>query len=602
MQLFRSSWPHLVTILVVGLAVSVPIVVWGFCLGEPIHLIWARRFAEQLWSGELYPRWLMDMNSGLGSPTFFFYGSIPFYVSSLFQTVVPQGDLGWPAIGLSASFALVASAFAAFAWLRQVVGRNGALAGALAYMLLPYHLEIDHLVRFAFAECWALVWLPLVLAGAHRCILGDKRAVVPLALAYALLVMTHPPSTLLFSAVPVAYAACMAPRGQVRLAVTLVVGGMFLGGMLGAIYLLPALMTQAYVSVQDTTSGYFSYAQHFLFTTAPLDLPGRSQAFVDYALAFRAAMNRAVRITAAIALGAYLVTLLLARGERRAASSAGIDRHSADQFRFASFWVVIALASLFMMSTASAGIWSALPTLQKVQFPWRFNILLLCAAAAIFAAACASLIEHIAEMRKKDAQRPSSVLVLTSIITAGIVALIAAQLLRAANTLNEIHAAGRGVPAQIFVMDYGGARPSTLRKEYFTPEVLEHLGQSLPQAGIVRGTGSVEVIGWRPRNIVLAVDAKTDVQLVVKQLYYPGWSARSRGESTVFPVAPADPIALVSIQLPPGKREILVALDASIPERTGQLLSAVALIAIVVIAWRNRRRMVAIGQHRPVLS
>ena len=119
-------------------------------------------------------------------------------------------------------------------------------------------------------------------------------------------------------------------------------------------------------------------------------------------------------------------------------------------------------------------------------------------------------------------------------------------------------------------MDYGGARPSTLRKEYFTAEVLEHLGQSLPQASIVRGTGSVEVVGWRPRNIVLAVDAKTDVQLVVKQLYYPGWSARSRGESTVFPVAPADPIALVSIELPPGKREILVALDASVPERTGQ--------------------------------
>jgi hypothetical protein len=159
MQLFRSSWPHLITILMVGLAVSVPIVLWGFCLGEPIHLIWARHFAEQLWSGELYPRWLMDMNSGLGSPTFFFYGSIPFYVSSLLQTVVSQGDLGWPAIGLSASLALVASAFAAFAWLRQVVEETALWPAPWPTCSCRITWN-DHLVRFAFAECWALVWLP----------------------------------------------------------------------------------------------------------------------------------------------------------------------------------------------------------------------------------------------------------------------------------------------------------------------------------------------------------------------------------------------------------------------------------------------------------
>jgi uncharacterized membrane protein len=145
---------------------------------------------------------MMDMNSGMGSPTFFFYGSVPFYVTSLFQAVVPYRDYGWPAVGLSASLALVGSGLAAFVWLRDVAGRNGALAGALGYMLLPYHLEIDHLVRFAFAECWAFVWLPLVLACTHRCVQGDRRAVVPLAVSYALLVMTHPPSTLLFSAVP----------------------------------------------------------------------------------------------------------------------------------------------------------------------------------------------------------------------------------------------------------------------------------------------------------------------------------------------------------------------------------------------------------------
>jgi uncharacterized membrane protein YfhO len=161
---------------------------------------------------------------------------------------------------------------------------------------------------------------------------------------------------------------------------------------------------------------------------------------------------------------------------------------------------------------------------------------------------------------------------------------------------------GRSVPPQIFVIDYGGARPSTLRKEYFTQEVIQQLGQSLRQASIARGTGSVEVVDWRPRHIVLAVDAETDVNVLVKQLYYPGWSAHERGQSVELPVTPADPIALVSIQVPSGKREIVVSLDASIPERAGQVVSAAALLVTLLVACRNRRTARAIPENPPALS
>jgi len=115
------------------------------------------------------------------------------------------------------------------------------------------------------------------------------------------------------------------------------------------------------------------------------------------------------------------------------------------------------------------------------------------------------------------------------------------------------------------------------------------LGASLPRVSVAQGTGTVEVVGWHPRKIVLDVDAQTDMQLVLKQLYYPGWTARSRTDDVVLSVAPADPIALVSLQVPPGKREIVVSLDASTPERAGEAVSAVALVAIALVAWRNRR-------------
>ena len=589
LPLVRDSWPQLTTILIIGLALSAVIVTWGFCLGEPIHLVWGRYFAEQLWSGDLYPRWLMDMNSGLGSPTFYFYGPVAFYVSSLFHAFVPATDLGWPAIGLSASVALAVSGFAAFVWLRDIAGRNGALAGALTYMLLPYHLEIDILDRFAFGEAWGLAWLPLVLAGAHRCTLGDKRAVPLLAFAYALLVLSHLPSTLLFSAVPVFYVFFMAPRGEMKRAVMLVVAGMFAGGMLSAVYLLPAMTTQHYASVGAQVSGYFSYAQHFLFTNAAFDVPGKTQAFIDYALAFRSAVNRATRVTLGILLGGYLVTLLIVRAERSGKLHSKTGPRSIDPLRFASFWLAVAVAAVFMMSPSSVVIWRALPMLQQVQFPWRINIVLVCAAAAVVATAGALLIEHAVGLRKNDGQRPARVIVLPMVLAIGVLALLGSQLVSAARTLSELHAVGRNVPPQILVIDYEGARPNTFRREFFTQEVMQHLGESLPRVSIAQGTGTVEVVGWHPRKIVLAVDAQTDMHLVVKQLYYPGWTAHSRTDDVVLPVAPADPIALVSLHVPPGKREIVVSLDASTVERAGEIVSAVALVAIVLVAWRNRR-------------
>jgi hypothetical protein len=177
---------------------------------------------------------------------------------------------------------------------------------------------------------------------------------------------------------------------------------------------------------------------------------------------------------------------------------------------------------------------------------------------------------------------------LAVVLAAGVAVLLASQLVSAARTLSELHAAGRSVPPQILVIDYEGARPSTLRRDLFTQEVMQHLGESLPRVSVARGTGTAEVVGWHPRKIVLDVDAQTDMQLVLKQLYYPGWTARSRTDSVVLPVAPADPVALVSLEVPPGKREIVVSLDASTAERAGEIVSAVALIAIGFVAWRNR--------------
>ena len=49
------------------------------------NAVTGRLFSEQFWSGDLYPRWLIGMNSGLGSPHFFFYAPLGYYIAAAFH-------------------------------------------------------------------------------------------------------------------------------------------------------------------------------------------------------------------------------------------------------------------------------------------------------------------------------------------------------------------------------------------------------------------------------------------------------------------------------------------------------------------------------------
>ena len=66
-------------------ALCLPLILVGPQKGSSIfmNLPWANGFAEQVLQGELYPRWLEDLNAGAGSPVFFFYGPVPFYFTTI---------------------------------------------------------------------------------------------------------------------------------------------------------------------------------------------------------------------------------------------------------------------------------------------------------------------------------------------------------------------------------------------------------------------------------------------------------------------------------------------------------------------------------------
>jgi hypothetical protein len=316
--------------------------------------MWHTNFSTQLLAGDLYPRWLLDMNGGLGSPVFFFYAPLPYYITALLAPFLHGGTYGLAHLGASLSLALVASGLTAYLWLGETTGRaSAAAAAAVVYMLAPYHLGVDVYTRGAFAEAWAFVWMPLVLYFVRRLLTaGDAfpLALPGLALGYAALVATHLPTTLIFSLVPPCYAlfGAGAPTQRKRV-LLLTVGGMSLGIGLACIYLLPALATQEFVSLGDLLPELYHQRWPRLSNLNRAELDGRITLSV---------------LTTALLI-ACAATLAWSGGTDDAA--VGDDERRPGK-REHTFWIVVSLGCLLLMTPASNFVWRLVKPLQSIQF------------------------------------------------------------------------------------------------------------------------------------------------------------------------------------------------------------------------------------------
>jgi hypothetical protein len=218
---------------IVGLAllIFVPALFFAPMLRDSfwIDWVWSDQFTAELAKGHLYPRWLPLSNGGQGSPAFYFYPPIAFYVSGVLGLI---GLSTYHAILACFAIALTLSGYTMFAWLRDT---PHPLLGALIFMAAPYHV-FDFYSRGAQAEFLAIAILPLVALGLRRA--RESRPML-LAYSYAALILTHLPLAVLTSLFLIGpYCLWKGPR---RLLVPLA-----LGIAMGAIFLVPALALNHY--------------------------------------------------------------------------------------------------------------------------------------------------------------------------------------------------------------------------------------------------------------------------------------------------------------------------------------------------------------------
>jgi hypothetical protein len=582
-KVVQSKLFPIVVISAAGLIFTIPAIIYGIPFfsddGVSHHAVWYTHFSMQLWAGDLYPRWLMGMNEGLGSPVFYYYPPVPFFLTSLLKPFFP-GDLhGWHQLGLSASLALIASGFCAYLWLKDLTDRNSALVAAVLYMVTPYHLASDLYIRGSFAEYWAFVWMPLILFFTHKIVNGNKLAFVGLAVSYDLLLMTHLPTTLIFSPIPICYAFYLSNREQKLKVMGTVLIGLALGIGLSAVFLWPALTTQQFVFLDRMTTGYFSYKNWLMFSNFSLWKEDKVPLLL------------LTLDLAAIACCAFVIARLNPDKSTRP---------------FNIFWLVVAVASVLMMTDFSRPIWLIFPVLQKIQFPWRFNALLSLATTALLASSIYSF-------RKRGSGSMRVIWITVILLIATWLPATGWAIWRAYpfhnSSQEEIDYNNREIEQEREVPEYYPRwnkamaemdwETSIYEKDWDESmarkfeSLLQRVGQSegsLSKFNIVEGTGQVRIDSWRPGQIDLRVETPAGMKINVSHFYYPNWKAHLLGEASTLSVQPSQPDGLISLLIPPGSHEVLLELKRGNAETTGGIISLISLVITLSYIALNRLR------------
>lgn len=532
-----------------------------FNAARPLHshdieenLNWIQYFSQQVWLGDFYPRWLKGLNYGLGSPAFFYYPPVPYWITNMFYPIKIGGFHEWFQLILSAYLGLVLSGITAYLWLCQFVSRRAAIYGSAIYMLFPYHLAVDLYWRCAFAEYWSFVWLPLILYFVRGVSRAQKFSLVGLAISYSLLILTHLPTTLTFSILPLIYCFCLHSSSLPKLSQLVRVGiGQLLGIGIAAIYLIPALKMQESASIATMFSENLYFANNFL-TLNPGLLAEPRTSLTD--------LKSYLSI-----LGLLLVAIALLASARLARPPQDTAR------RELRIWQAILLLSILMTTPLSQWVWNAIPLLAKVQFPWRFLTLSTLCVAALSALTIESIaVERMTRFRS---------LALNALIAIALVVGMFAIRDRARQTLSDRALLSFGIDTPEY-------RPIQVPAGFFDRDPLMTFSAQTSQVALPGDRpGEVTVERWRPRQIELAVTAKTEATIQVKQFFYSGWQAVRLDTGQSLPLKAASDSGLIQIDIPPGQYRISLVLAAGTAEQLGRGLSFFSLLVVLGILGRN---------------
>ena len=352
-------------ILGLSIAVTLPIYFFGIPRGNdlPQHYQFAIAYRDAIADGDPLPGWSANRNHGFGDVGVRFYPPLSYWVLATAELVTGNWYDGSV---ITFIFWFFIGGLGVYLWSREWFDQNASLLGAAIYLFAPYH--VNQLYNaFTYAEFAGAAILPFCFLFTHRIVLSKGTgAMLGLAVSYALLILTHLPTTVLGSLALGVYAAILLfQHRDINACLRLASAGL-LGLTASAFYWLRVVLELNYVGhlKPEYISGSYDFRSNFLFSfflTSSDAYGGRALGFADLMLVFTLPF-----------FVPGLVLLFFGKTEKRFTNLAGV-------------FGVLVFALLIATPISFFG-WEHTKFLQLIQFPWR-GLLLISISAAVLAAA-----------------------------------------------------------------------------------------------------------------------------------------------------------------------------------------------------------------------
>ncbi len=323
----------------------------------PHHAQLAGTFEKGIRSGDFYPDWGADENAGYGGVAVRLYQPAVPFLWAAFRVI--SGSWHTAAWMLFFVFAVVGG-FGVYQLAKEFTSRQFAILAGILFIFMPYHaFSVYGSSMYAeFAGCSLIAFSLLFVT--RICRGGTLFDVLGLAASFGPLVITHLPSALTGSLVLFVYSLALIDRKNFWRSGVLLTVGAGLGLAASSFYWVKVVTERGFKNTASWQDSHFDYRLNFLLTSPWFD--NRNLWLFDLIWLML------------LVLGAGSIYIILRRNEP----------HFGKQI-----YGIIAVFSLsmFMSTGFSKPVWSVLPLIGEIQFPWRWLTLATVAACVLCAVA-----------------------------------------------------------------------------------------------------------------------------------------------------------------------------------------------------------------------
>lgn len=537
-----------------------------------MHIYRVAQIESALRNGEYYIRWAPDFYFGHGYPVFNYYSPLSYYLGAVYSWLTGTG----PVAGMRAVLALtiILGTVGMYLFARDRWRAESGLIAAAAWTFAPYVLYIDPYGRGDIPQALALATGPGLMWAFDRLRHTAKWQYLAVAgVLLGVLILSHPLMALMLYAVLLAFlvwtmvVAPGVPRLQCEVDRTPTMGyalvgtGILMGLLLAAFYWLPVGFERSAVKISNVADGFFDFRNHFLTLG---ELMGPSPRF-DYGaseLSFRFNLGVAQWVLAAVGFSTVFWRKL-----RR------VDT---------LFFAFAGVASMYLMTRASEGVWAAVPYMSFFQFPSRFL-----GPAALVLALLAGASLKWTELTENPWPRrlytPAAILFI----------LVVALPLMFPRPWGEF---GPVTQLRMIEVELSGRALGTTSADDFLPATVDVNPAPQPsviaqyEAGaaqidrlnraVLPAEAEVALVDTGAQYDVYAVSSPEPFVMRLYRFYFPGWTARVDGVEA--PIEVAKPEGFIAFPVEAGEHTVTVRLEMTWPRQVGWGLTAVGLVMLAV--------------------